>query len=404
MTGEVQLSDEGIKAVRARHPWVYRDHVFAGGAAPGDVVRVLDKRRRQIGIAAWSASSKIALRFLAFGAVDPPTTDQLRERFRLAVARREGLRQHTDAVRLISSEADGFPGLIVDQYRNAAVIQALNAFADRLLPDLVVWLAELGVEVVVARHDSALRDKEGLARGITVLAGDPHPDPVEVHEDGLFFRVDLVEGQKTGLFLDQRDNRMRFGRLVPPGARVLDAFTYAGGFAMQAARNGGEVLAFDDSERAVAATLGNAARNQLPNLRCERANAFQLLRDLAKQRQRFAAIVLDPPAFARNRAEVANALRGYREINRHAFRMVEDGGLLVTASCSYQLQEPMFEDMLRRAAGDAGRTATIVYRGSQDVDHPALLSLPQSRYLKCYFLRVEGSGEEGPLDDASEGR
>lgn len=386
----VRLTAEGRKAVAARHPWVYRDHVQSGVASSGALVLVGDEKGRPLGVAAWSARSKIALRFLASGRdVAIPTLDDLRARFREAVARRAPLREVTDAMRLVSSEADGFPGLVVDRYGAACVVSALTPFADVLLPDVVEWLREdVGATAVVARHDTSMRRLEGLPEEVRTLLGDEAVDEVEVSEHGLRFAASLRSGQKTGLFLDQRANRFEFGRRVRPGWRVLDAFTYHGGFALHAARVGAEVLATDESERAVAAAAANAARNGLDNCRFERANAFQLLRDLEKAGERFDAVVLDPPAFARSRGEVGAALRGYREINSRAARLVRPGGLLVTASCSYQVQEPVFEDMLRRAVADAGRDALVVGVGGQDVDHPVLLALPQSRYLKCRFLEV----------------
>ena len=398
MTAVIELNHQGAKAVRSRHPWVYRDHISRGNAQSGELVRVVNQLRQPIGVAAWSEKSKIALRFLTFGPDDAPDDDELRRRFDVVCRRRDALADVTDAVRLVSSEADGFPGLVIDRYRDTAVVTALTPFADRLLhKHLVAWLADHGVAHVIARHDSSMRDKEGLDRGVAVLAGRVD-QPIDIVEHEVRFSVDLSEGQKTGHFLDQRRNRARFASMIEDGARVLDAFSYTGGFGLHAARRAGEVVCRDDSERAVAQATANAAKNGFDNVRCERGNAFHVLRDLVKQGERFDAVVLDPPAFARNRGEVGNAMRGYREINRQAFKLVREGGLLVSASCSYQVQEPLFEDMLRRAAADAGRGAVVVERGGQDFDHPVLLSLPQSRYLKCYFLEVTGPDATAPAE------
>jgi 23S rRNA (cytosine1962-C5)-methyltransferase len=295
----------------------------------------------------------------------------------------------TDAVRLVSSEADGFPGLLVDRYADAAAVQALTPFADALIEDVARWLIEdLGVTTIVARHDTPVRELEGLPREVRTVRGAETLDAVSVREHGIVFHARVRTGQKTGMFLDQRANRATLARLVEPGWRVLDAFTYQGAFALHAAKRAAEVLAVDESDQALKAAEENAAANHAHNVRFEKANAFQLLRALDKAGERFDCVVLDPPAFAKNKGEVPAALRGYREINVRALRLLRPGGLLVTASCSYQVREPLFEDLLRRAAADAARTAVLVHRGGQDLDHPVLLSLPQSRYLKCFFLRV----------------
>lgn len=384
-----RLTEEGRKAVRQRHPWVYRDHIAAGSATSGALVHVVDDKDHPLGIAAYSSHSKIVLRFLEFGReLEIPTLDGLRERFLAAVARRDGLREVTDAMRLVSSEADGFPGLVVDRYGAACVVSALSPFADLLLPDIVRWLtSDVGAEVVVARHDTAMRKMEGLREEVRTLAGDASVDEVVIQEHGIQMAARLKSGQKTGLFLDQRMNRRDFGRAVEPGWRVLDAFTYTGGFALHAARAGANVVATDESAAAVTIAQENASRNGL-TMEVEKANAFDRLRDLAKAGEVFDAVVLDPPAFARSRADLTSALRGYREINSRAMRLLRPGGLLVTASCSYQVQETAFDDMLRRAAADAYRDATVLSAGGQDLDHPVLLALPQSRYLKCRFLRL----------------
>ncbi|MFG0318364.1 MAG: class I SAM-dependent rRNA methyltransferase [Planctomycetota bacterium JB042] len=386
---EVRISGSGVRRALLRHPWVYRDQVVAGSAPAGAVVRVVGPDRRPVGVAAWSPASRIALRFLSFGAeAEMPTRDGLRERFRAAVDRRASLLERTDAVRLVSSEADGFPGLIVDRYADAVVVQALTPFADVLLAtDLTAWLDETFTPTtIVARNDGVVRKLEDLPQEVRHLRGDAAE--VEVREGDLRFLVDVVGGQKTGFFLDQRANRAAVGRAVPRGARVLDAFTYQGGFALHAAANAEEVLAVDDSAAAVERTAANAARNGLENVRAERGNAFKLLRRLDEEGARFDVVVLDPPAFAKSRRDVEAARRGYHEINHRAMRLVVPGGRLVTASCSFHMSEPDFEQMLRVAARDARRDTLLLERRGQDVDHPTLLGLPESRYLKCFVLEM----------------
>lgn len=386
---EVRISGSGVRRVMMRHPWVYRDQVIAGSAPAGAVVRVVGPDQRPVGVAAWSPASRIALRFLSFGAdAEVPTPELLHERFRAAVDRRAPLQERTDAIRLVSSEADGFPGLIVDRYADTAVVQALTPFADVLLQtDLPAWLAEAyAPTTIVARNDGAVRKLEDLPREVKHVLGDAQE--IEIREEGLRFVVDIVGGQKTGFFLDQRANRIAVGASVPQGARVLDAFTYLGGFALHAAARADEVLAVDDAKSAVARTAENARRNGLENVRTERHNAFQLLRQLDDAGERFDVVILDPPAFAKSRRDVDSARRGYHEINLRALRLLVPGGRLVTASCSFHMSEPDFEEMLRVAARDAGRDALLVERRGQDIDHPTLLGLPESRYLKCFVLEV----------------
>ncbi len=390
MTPEIRLKGPGRKIVRLRHPWVYRHHLASGGAEAGDVVRVVDQEGRQVGFAAWSGDSRIALRFLKFGEyVNPPTEDDLHDAFRRAVERRRPLAAVTDAVRLVSSEADDLPGVIVDRFNDVVVIQALTPFAERLTSALVAWIRDaIDPRAIIARNDGKVRALEGLPLRVESLFGDPDVTTV-IREGELRFGVDPAAGQKTGFFLDQRANRIRLGELVPEGARVLDVFTYVGGFALHAARRAGSVLAIDDSDSAVAAARANAELNQLANVEFARANAFLRLRELVKEGERFDVVVLDPPAFAKRRTEVAAAARGYREVNSRALRLVREGGLFVTASCSYHFDENQFEETLRRAAADASREVTLLERRGQDVDHPVRLSVPESRYLKCYFMRVE---------------
>lgn len=384
------VNSEARRRAHYRHPWLFKDHVVEGQAEGGAIVRVVDSSGKQLGFAAWSPQSRIALRFLRFGShAQFPDRDALAADLAAAIARRAPLADVTDALRLVSSEADGFPGLIVDRYGPAIAVAALSVFADRLLPDLTEWLRALpGVECIVARNDASVRRLEGLPLEVKTLAGEP-PEQVEIHEAGVRFTVDLQRGQKTGFFLDQRKNRLRAAAAIEPGASVLDAFCYTGGFALHAARRAGSVLALDDSKHAVEVAARNAEVNGLANVTCERANAFDRLRELDKEGRRFDAIVLDPPAFAKNRNEREAALRGYREINSRALRLLSRGGLLVSASCSYHVDESSFEHMLREAAADAQRSLTLIERGQQDLDHPVLLGLPESRYLKCCFLRAD---------------
>jgi 23S rRNA (cytosine1962-C5)-methyltransferase len=390
MGAEFRLTGAGRRRLlETRHPWVFRDHLGAGDATSGALVRVLAPDGEPLGIAAYSARSKIALRFVALGQdVAMPDENGLRAQFLAALERRAPLAATTDAVRLISSEADGFPGLIVDAYADTCVLSALTPFAELLQPDVVRWLSEtVAPDVILAKNDSAVRELEGLPREVKVLLGEPRASTV-IREGQVKLSVPLQHGQKTGLFLDQRSNRLRVRELVPPGSRVLDVFSYVGAFALQAATKAADVLAVDESARATGWIAENAAQNGFTNVRVATENAFPFLRQLVKDGETFDVVVLDPPAFAKNKREIEDALRGYRELNVRGFRLVKPGGILVTASCSYHVDETTFEAVVRAAAADAGRDAVVLGRGAQDLDHPVLLSLPESRYLKCLFMRV----------------
>lgn len=390
MVAEIRVDPRGKRRAQARLPWIFRDQVEEGESESGTIVRVIDGDARQLGYATYSAESKITLRFLSFGEhAAEPMIEEIASRFFRSVERRADLATVSDGMRLVSSEADGLPGIIVDRYREVVVIQTSTAFADELLPELAEWSMRLpGVEAVFVRNDASVRRLENLALESKWIAGSPR-DQTEIREGTIRFGIDLAAGQKTGFFLDQRRNRIGLERHVKPGARVLDAFAYSGAFALHAAKTAGEVLALDDSKNAVSLIEANAQRNGMSNVTAERANAFDRLRAFVKDGTRFDVVVLDPPAFAKNKAEREDALRGYREINVRAMRLLTPGGILVSASCSYQVDESSFEDMLRDAAGDAGRSFIILERGQQDVDHPILLQLPESRYLKCFFLRAD---------------
>ena len=386
---DIRISGSGCRRVLARHPWVFRDQIKSGEAPAGAVVRVIGKDREQIGVAAWSPASRIALRFMAVGREVPlPTEEDLRQRFLGAVARRASLAAVSDAVRLVSSETDGLPGLIVDRYADAVVVQASTPFADKLMKSHIEkWLDEtVAPTTIVARNDVSVRKLEKLDLEVRHIRGDAKE--TEITEGGVKFLVDLTGGQKTGLFLDQRANRIAVGAAIPEGARVLDAFTYQGGFGLHAAKRAGEVFAVDDGRAAVERTIANAARNGFDNVRAEKHHVFHLLRQLEKDGESFDVVILDPPAFAKSRRDVESARRGYHEINRRALRLVAPGGRLVTSSCSHHMSEVDFESMLRDAARDAKRDARLTERRSQDLDHPVLLGLPESRYLKCFVLDV----------------
>jgi len=309
----------------------------------------------------------------------------LRDRIVEAVRWRETVAAGASACRLVHGEGDGLPSLIVDRYGEYLVIQTLSQATDRSKGEIVSALQELlSPKGILERNDPKVRRLEGLEPMVSVLQGEV-PVTVEVEEGGIRFAVDLVQGQKTGAFLDQRENHLRV-RSYARG-RVLDAFTYDGGFALQAAARAESVLAVDVSAEAVARVQANAARNGLTNVTAREANVFDLLRELHQGGERFDTVILDPPAFAKSRDAVEKARRGYKDINLRAMKLLKPGGCLVTCSCSYHIHEADFEEILVAAAVDAGVSATIVEKRRQARDHPIVLGVPETYYLKCFVLR-----------------
>jgi 23S rRNA (cytosine1962-C5)-methyltransferase len=378
------VSRRGEDRIRHGHPWIYRSDVLRATAAPGDLVTVLGTRDRRLGAALWSDRSQIALRMVALG--DEPVTPELwRQRLMAAVRFRESLRIDATAYRLVHGEADRLPALIVDRYNDVLVVQALSQAMDRRLPELTATLNELLTpRGILARNDPKVRALEGLEQRIDVLSGDV-PDTVEVREGPVRYTVDVRHGQKTGLFLDQRENREAAARYAR--GRLLDCFSYNGGFALYLARHCDSVHAIDQSADAVARIAANAALNGLTNVTTAEANVFDELRHYERSNERFDTIVLDPPAFAKNKAAVEKAVAGYKDINLRALRILNPGGVLVTCSCSYNVDEPLFLEILAEAAADARAHVTILEKRMQGRDHPVLITVPETYYLKCVILR-----------------
>ena len=380
------LSRKGSDRLAGGHPWVYRSDVErVPPAAGGDVVALVDGRGKFLGKAFWSERSQIAVRLLTRD--EEPVDDEFLAR-RLASAlelRRRILGEET-LCRLVHGESDLLPGLVVDRYGDVAVVQTLVPGTDRRKQAVAAWLSEaLPLRAVLERNDLRVRELEGLPQVKGVLRGGD-PGPVEVREGEVRFRLDLLAGQKTGSFLDQRENHLLAGRLAR--GRALDCFSYAGGFALQLARGADEVVAVEMQPQAAATLRENVALNGVANLRVEEANAFDFLRDEAEKVPSWDTVVLDPPAFAKNKASVPAARRGSKEINLRALRILRPGGILVTATCSYHVSAEAFEDIVREAAADAGRPVQVLERRGAGRDHPALLGVPETRYLKCLVARI----------------
>src|SRR3989454_5063608 len=386
MTPSVVISARGEERLRDGHPWIYRADVADVRAQAGDVVLVRGPRARALGHALYSDRSQIALRMIAYGAADSDLdTDALiGRRLDAAIAFRTSLAIDATAYRLVHGEADLLPSLIVDRYGEYLVVQALSQAMDRRLPVIVAALNDLlHPRGILARNDPRARTLEGLEQRVDVLAGEI-PDSVTVTEVGIEYDVDLRRGQKTGLFLDQRENRAA-AALYARG-RLLDCFSYNGGFALVLGRHCQETIAIDVSEDAVARVRQNATRNGVA-IDARVGNVFDELRGMERLGERFDTIVLDPPAFAKNKAAVENARAGYKEINLRALKLLNTGGTLVTCNCSYHVNEADFAEIVYDAAIDAHAHVTVVEKRMQGRDHPVLLGVPETYYLKCFILR-----------------
>jgi 23S rRNA (cytosine1962-C5)-methyltransferase len=382
----VVISARGEERLRSGHPWIYRSDVVDARDARlrgGDVAIVQGPRGRVLGRALYSDRSQIAVRVIERG--DRVDEGWLRKRIEAALAFRQTLQIDATAYRLVHGEADRLPSLIVDRYGEYLVVQALSQAMDRLLPEVVSNLNELvQPKGILARNDPRSRVLEGLGQSVEVLSGEV-PDTVAVTELGIEYEVDLRHGQKTGLFLDQRENREAAARYAH--GRLLDAFSYSGGFALALARHCRETMAIDVSEDAIAHLQKNAARNGLGGIIARVGNVFDELRGLERLGERFDTIVLDPPAFAKNKAAVPKARAGYKEINLRALKLLEPGGVLVTCSCSYHVNEALFAEIVYEASVDALAPVTVVEKRMQGRDHPVLLGVPETYYLKCFILR-----------------
>jgi 23S rRNA (cytosine1962-C5)-methyltransferase len=379
------VSAAGAGRWHAGHPWIYRSDVLAAPRGEAGIVHVGDRRGAFLGQALYSPRSEIRLRLLTTDAA-PIDGRWWQARIAAAAARRVDI--PATAMRLVHAEADGLPSLVVDRYGPYVVAQLLSAGLEAVRRDVLEGIhAALAPAGVLLRNDATIRRHEGLALEIESVDGAV-PDEIEVSEDGIRYIAALRHGQKTGAFLDQRENRVLVGSHTPPGARALDVFTYHGSFALHLARRARTVLAVDQSDDALARGLRNASLNDLDNITWRETNAFDLLRTLDRQRERFDAIVLDPPAFAKTKGSVPRALAGYKEINLRAMRLLCPGGILLSCSCSYHIHRAPFLAMLAGAAADAGRRIELVRVTGAAGDHPEILNIPETGYLKGALVRA----------------
>jgi 23S rRNA (cytosine1962-C5)-methyltransferase len=348
---------------------------------------VQDQRGRRLGIALWSPRSEISLRLLDRNPGAVIDVEWWKARISNAQTRRASLAGHTNAWRIVHGEGDALPSLVVDRYGDYLVVQLSSAGLEACRGDVVRALIELFEPTgILARNDAGSRDREGLARETVLLHGDV-PQEIEVREYGVRYLAAPWTGQKTGAFLDQRENRHLIGAVARGAA--LDCFSYHGSFALHLATNADRVTALDSSESALERAAENAARNGLRNIDFVTADAFDFLHEREKDGTRYDTIVLDPPAFAKNKPSLPAAIRGYKDINMRAMRLLTPGGLLFTASCSFHLTRPLFLNMLRDAAADSGRRMVLRELTGQTIDHPEVLTIPETGYLKGALLEAE---------------
>ena len=382
----VKVNKRGADRIRKGHLWIYRsDIIDVNDCRGGTIVRVNDPQENFIGQAFYSDRSEIALRLLT---QSNQTIDRewWRNRVRQAANRRESVKPHTNAYRLVYSEGDLLPSLIVDVYDQVLVLQTLSQGTEAIKNELTELLVEeFAPRAIIERNDMRVRELEGLEMIAGPLYGDC-PEEIQVVQHGVRFIVSPLLGQKTGSFLDQRENRVA-ARAVALG-RGLDCFTFAGAFALNLAPACSSVLGIDISAEAVAAARNNAALNGADNVTFITANVFDALREMEDQRERFDTIVLDPPAFAKNRSSIKAATRGYKEINLRAIKLLNPGGVLISCTCSFHMSEEMFLNLIGEAANDARRKLQLVEKRIQASDHPVLLGVPETYYLKCMIVRI----------------
>jgi 23S rRNA (cytosine1962-C5)-methyltransferase len=382
----VRVNRRAAAALRRGHVWVYAsDVVDRGQAAPGDAVQALGPDGLLLGTAHYSSTSEITLRLLSPGAV-AADRDFYRRRLAAAIAYRERVVSGTEAYRLVHAEGDRLPALIVDRYGDYLAIQTLSQGMERAKQDIVACLEELlSPRGIIERNDAPRRQKENLPLVAGLVRGEL-PARVAYRMNGLTFEADLLGGQKTGAFLDQRENYLAAARWAH--GRALDCFTSTGGFALHLAARCTSVEGVDSSEAALASARRNRELNAIGNVEFRRADVFELLAGYAAGGRRFSTIVLDPPAFARSRAALKGALEAYRQINYRALELLEPGGVLVSCSCSFHVRETALLELIQGAAAELGKTLRLLERRSQALDHPVLVGVPETHYLKCLILEV----------------
>ncbi|MBI4893227.1 MAG: class I SAM-dependent rRNA methyltransferase [Acidobacteria bacterium] len=382
----VQITRKGEARLESGHPWIFASDISnRGSAQPGEAVRVTNQKGRCLGVAHYSSTSQITLRLLSH-TDEPLTRGFFFARLKAALEHRLRVAPAATSYRLVHAEGDLLPGLIIDRYGDYLVLQLLDQGMDAVRHTLTDCLTELlAPKGIIARNDVPVRRLESLSQAPEILSGEI-PERVPVTLNHLALHADLRRGQKTGVYLDQRENYLAAARFAR--GRALDCFTSTGGFALHLAAACDSVEAVDSSPDALTTAQANAQANSIANITFREANAFDYLSGLATARRQFDTIVLDPPAFAKSRTTLDSALRGYKEINFKALKLLPPGGTLVTCSCSHHVSESSLFDVVAQAALDARRTLRVLDRRTQAQDHPILLTVPETLYLKCLILEV----------------
>ena len=379
----VKVTARGAERWKQGHPWIYRSDVADEPDKTPGIVTVTDRKGKFLGQALYSPKSEIRVRLLTRGD-EPIDATWWSKRIGDAAERRTNIT--ATAWRAVHAEGDGLPSLVIDKYGPYIVAQLLSAGLETARADVLAAIREVfGPDGILLRNDAGVRRHEGLPEEV-VLAFGQVPEVVEVVEDGLKYLAAPWSGQKTGAFLDQRENRLMIGQHTKPGGRALDLFTYHGSFALHLARHAKAVWAVDQSTEALARGAENARLNGIANIEWREANTFDLLRELERRREQFDTIVLDPPAFAKSKANIERAVAGYKEVNLRAMKILAPGGVLFTSSCSYHVSRDIFNAMLADAARDSGRRIQFMAATGAAADHPELLNVPETGYLKGALL------------------
>jgi 23S rRNA (cytosine1962-C5)-methyltransferase len=375
------------KSLRRRHPWIFSGAVEKGGGTAGETLEVRDSAGKVLAHAAYSPKSQIRARVWSFDPAEAVDAAFFRDRIQRALVLRDALpaAKHTNALRLVNGESDGLPGLVVDRYADVLVAQFLAAGVERWRDPILDALTEIsGCEAIFERSDAEVRKLEGLEPRVGFARGNRNATRCPIIEYGLNFRVDVEQGQKTGFFLDQRENRQRV-RALAAGREVLDGFSYTGGFSISALAGGAKhVTAIESSAPALEVAKENLAANPLDASKVEfvQADVFSRLRTLRDQNAKFDLIILDPPKFAPTAAQVQKAARAYKDINLWALKLLAPGGMLATFSCSGAVAPDLFQSIVAGAALDAGGDVKIIERFGAAADHPVALEFPEGEYLK----------------------
>lgn len=382
---KVFVNQKGAKRIRKGHLWIYKSDVIKIEADGGDVVSVFDEAKNLVGKAFYSDSSEITLRFFTTKN-EEINRDYWKRKIVEAFKRRPKLVETTNSMRVVNSEGDLIPSLIVDFYNGIFVIQTLSQGTEKLKQTFVEILRdEFAPQAIIERNDARVRLLEKLEIQNSVLYGEVPAETV-IAQDGIKFFIAPLEGQKTGSFLDQRENHF-VSRKYAFG-KALDCFTFNGGFALNLAASCEKVVALDISDDAINLAKRNAELNEISNVEFQTANVFDALRDLEKSGEKFDTIVLDPPAFVKNRNALKQAVRGYKEINLRALKLLNPNGILITCSCSYHFTEEIFLQTMEEAVRDSKRKAHLIEKRMQAADHPVLVGMSETYYLKCFILRV----------------